>query len=340
MALGTTAAILGATALSGGGSFLGGWLGRNKAKQIGTIEQQAAEAEERKAMEQFGLTDPQIRDAYERAKGTVSTVGNRSSDDLLAAGREANAGFDPYLSAGRESLSTLSQLANAPEERFNFQFSQDDPSYQWRVAEAQKALERSAAARGTLSGGGTLKALTRYSQDAASQEYAAAFDRSLKGFEANKSARQQRLNTLAGLVNTGYGAQGQVANNIVNTNTTAAGYRNRAAELEAGYDIEGTGAQIANRQYYEGLGRNARGLATQARTGSMTAASNAWTQGLTGAFNAGAQGLMTLGMLGSGAPKYNASVPNWVYTGQMPGGRGYGTLGGWPNYGEYYGGFQ
>jgi hypothetical protein len=45
------------------------------------------------------------------------------------------------------------------------------PGYQFRLGEGMKALERSAAARGTLLTGGTAKGLARYAQDYASGEY-------------------------------------------------------------------------------------------------------------------------------------------------------------------------
>jgi len=48
---------------------------------------------------------------------------------------------------------------------------QNSPGYQFRLGEGLKALERSAAARGTLQTGGTLKGLTRYGQEYASNEY-------------------------------------------------------------------------------------------------------------------------------------------------------------------------
>jgi hypothetical protein len=61
---------------------------------------------------------------------------------------------------------------------------QSAPGYQFRLAEGAKALQRSAAARGTLLTGGTLKGLERYAQDYASGEYA---------------NRAQQLFSLAGL---------------------------------------------------------------------------------------------------------------------------------------------
>jgi hypothetical protein len=65
------------------------------------------------------------------------------------------------------------------------------PGFQFRLAEGQKALERSAAAKGTLLTGGTAKALTRYGQDFASNEY------------------NNRYNQLYGLSQLGLNAAGQ-----------------------------------------------------------------------------------------------------------------------------------
>lgn len=52
-----------------------------------------------------------------------------------------------------------------------------DPSYQFRLGEGLKALERTASARGGLLSGGALKAAQRYGQDFASQEFGNAYNR-------------------------------------------------------------------------------------------------------------------------------------------------------------------
>ena len=52
-----------------------------------------------------------------------------------------------------------------------------DPSYQFRLGEGMKALERNAAARGGLISGSALKAAQRYGQDYASQEFGNAYNR-------------------------------------------------------------------------------------------------------------------------------------------------------------------
>ena len=59
----------------------------------------------------------------------------------------------------------------------------EDPGYQFRLDEGRKALERSAAAQGTLRSGATLKGLMDYGQNTASQEYQRAYNRRLKEYQ-------------------------------------------------------------------------------------------------------------------------------------------------------------
>jgi len=73
-----------------------------------------------------------------------------------------------------------------------------DPSYQFRLGEGMKALDRQAAARGGLISGGALKAAQRYGQDYASQEFGNAYN---------------RLASMAGLGQTATGAMGNAAGN-------------------------------------------------------------------------------------------------------------------------------
>jgi hypothetical protein len=84
---------------------------------------------------------------------------------------------------------------------------QADPGYAFRLSEGMKALDRTAAARGGLLSGSTLKGAQRYGSDLASQEYQNAFNR----YQANRAQQAQeygnafnrfqteRINTLAPL---------------------------------------------------------------------------------------------------------------------------------------------
>lgn len=62
-----------------------------------------------------------------------------------------------------------------------------DPGYQFRLDQGTGAIQHSAAARGVLNTGGTLKDLLNYGQSAGSQEYSNAADRSLNTYQTNFS---------------------------------------------------------------------------------------------------------------------------------------------------------
>ena len=61
-----------------------------------------------------------------------------------------------------------------------------DPSYKVRLKEGRDQVDASAAARGSLMTGGTLKALTQYGQDQASKEYAAIYGRGANTWGMNQ----------------------------------------------------------------------------------------------------------------------------------------------------------
>lgn len=69
-----------------------------------------------------------------------------------------------------------------------------DPGYAFRLQEGFKALERSAAARGTALSGGTLRELARYNQGFASNEFGNAYNR----FQNNRATRFNQLAAISG----------------------------------------------------------------------------------------------------------------------------------------------
>jgi hypothetical protein len=116
------------------------------------------------------------------------------------------------------------------------QHFQQDPGYAFRQSEGMKALERSAAARGNLLSGSTLKGVQRFGQDLASQEYQNAFNR----YQVERSAKLNPLQSLMGsgqsAANVMTGAAGQMgqneASNIYNAGQArASGYIGQANAL-------------------------------------------------------------------------------------------------------------
>ena len=248
----------GAGLAQGLGSFFGSRALKSGIKQAGTQLYQSRQREAANALQMPETVNPAISEAYRTAGQDLSTVANRSADDLGAAGRTANEYLNPYIEGGGKAFQTLGDLAQTPEEKFNFQFSQDDPSYQFRLQQGQQALERSAAARGILQTGGTAKALARYGQDAASQEYQAAFNRALGTFGANQNTRQQRISTLAGMANVGYGASGAAGQNLIGTTQTGGNWRNMAAQTQGQWGIDSQNRQTEIAMKYGDLARNLR----------------------------------------------------------------------------------
>lgn len=100
-------------------------------------------------------------------------------------------GYNPGGGYGPGTGRTFGTYGGAPQfqwDKFvapNPQDVANDPSYQFRLAEGSKAIQGSAAARGLLRTGGTLKDLMGYGQDLASQEYANMFNRAYQGWGAN-----------------------------------------------------------------------------------------------------------------------------------------------------------
>jgi hypothetical protein len=118
---------------------------------------------------------------------------------------EAVARQKPFYDAGTNALALMQGRTNAMPPAFQFRPEQltTDPGYGFRLSEGLKALERSAAARGGLLSGGTGKALTRYGQEAASQEYGNAFNRGLTEYNALRARESEEYNRLAGLAGVG-----------------------------------------------------------------------------------------------------------------------------------------
>ena len=123
----------------------------------------------------------------------------------------------PFLTAGTNALARMQAGEFAQPGAFNandpryaqpgaFSFGandfQADPGSAFRLSEGQRALERTAAARGGLISGTALKAASRYSGDLASQEYQNAYQRALTGY----GTQVDRSNTAFSRGLTGYNA--------------------------------------------------------------------------------------------------------------------------------------
>ncbi len=126
---------------------------------------------------------------------------------------------------------------------------QADPSYQFRLTEGQKALERSGAARGVTNTGGTLKDILNYGQQAASQEYGNIYNRALNTYNVNEANRGRAFDTNAALGFQGYGANEMGRSQAYGTNEAnrQQAYQTNEANAQQAYNMNA----LANQQMYQ-----------------------------------------------------------------------------------------
>lgn len=149
---------------------------------------------------------------------------------------------EPWRQAGSNALAQITQGLGAGGQ-FSRPFSmadyEADPGYAFRLSEGMKALDRTAAARGGLLSGATLKGAQRYGQDMASQEYQNAFNR----YQVNRSNALNPLMSVAGLGQTSVNALGSAGQNYANQageaymgagNARASGYIGGSNAMSAG----------------------------------------------------------------------------------------------------------
>jgi hypothetical protein len=177
-------------------------------------------------------------DAATRAAEAQAGASRYAADLQQQQYRENVQRQQPFYQAGVNALPELVQASRYTP--FGMDQFTADPGYGFRLSEGQKALDRSAAARGGLISGGALKAATRFGQDMGSQEYTNAFNR----YQTERQARLGPLQSLTGMgqstANT-IGAAGQnMASNVGNygmqgANATGEGYMGAANARASGY---------------------------------------------------------------------------------------------------------
>lgn len=143
-----------------------------------------------------------------------------------------------YRDLGQTGLGQLSSNLGELTGTFDMSKFQQDPGYDFRMQEGQKALERSAAARGGLLGGATAKALARYGQDYGSQEYDKAYNR----FNQDRDQRYSKLMDIVGVGQNSAAQQANAGQNYASAygqNVMGAANANAAARAAEGSALTG-----------------------------------------------------------------------------------------------------
>lgn len=165
--------------------------------------------------------------------------------------QQTRADLAPYRDQGTQSTNLMSDLYgfNGPEAQARARESfQSDPGYQFQRSEGLRAVEGSAAARGSALSGGTMKALQSYGTGLADQSYGNWYQRlaNMQGIGQNAAAQTGNAGSNA-------------ANNISNLYGQA-GAAQAGGYLAAGNAITGSLSDAAKAYgYYKGGGFNQYG---------------------------------------------------------------------------------
>jgi hypothetical protein len=119
------------------------------------------------------------------ASASAQSSGGGSS----SGGGDSRPNPSNYSAPGVPSLRPSPHPLRPWEERFTaptMEEALDSPGFKFRLGEGLKALERSAASRGTLLTGGTLKGLQNYGQESASQEYDKVYGRKYNEYDTRR----------------------------------------------------------------------------------------------------------------------------------------------------------
>jgi hypothetical protein len=195
------------------------------------------------------------------AADKLGEAANRAEATTRQYGQLAAEQYAPYSAIGTEYLARLDDMirsgyfnTNVQEPDYStFQAPgadfQQEPGYQFRQAEGQRAIESSAAARGSLLSGATQKALARYGQNLASQEYGNVYNRAFgqytnmrnflfNKYNANRAFEERQkanaYNQNAAMIGLGQWGAGNRANVYQNQGSTLANIDVMRGNIAAG----------------------------------------------------------------------------------------------------------
>ena len=215
-------------------------------------------------------------DAAKSAANTQADANRYASDLQYKMWQEQQALQKPWLEAGQRALPKLEAQYNAMPAAFTGQVNLgQDPGYAFRLAEGNRALNQSAAARGGLISGNALKAAQRYGQEMGSQEYGNAYQRALDVYNAGVKREATGYNRLANLAGIGQTAAGELAGQAgqYGANVSSLASATGAAQANALIN-QGNARASAYQGYGSALGQGLQGIYQ-----NRNAISNWWNSG-------------------------------------------------------------
>jgi hypothetical protein len=197
-----------------------------------------------------GLVGGLIQNASQRQAASMQSDAAQRGIDLASDINKQQLALNaPFYDAGVTGQNRLMDLLGlgkntgaADYGKYSKDFSmadyQADPGYAFRLSEGMKQLGRTAAGRGGLISGQTMKGLQDYAQNAASQEYSNAFSR----YQTNRS---NQLQPLGNLQNVGVSAANQQSATLGNYGANVSNLMGQQGQAQAAGAL-GTGNTINN----------------------------------------------------------------------------------------------
>lgn len=187
------------------------------------------------------LSSKESRKGAEKAAEAQTQAADKAADVQWRMYDTTREDMAPWRETGEKALYSLADLMGldtgrpAGENtgtlagRYSLKDFYEDPGYAFRLKEGEKAINRNAAARGDFFSGRTGKALTRYGQDYASNEFGNLFNRyaNIAGIGQTTAAQTGQFgqNTAANLGNVWTTTAANVGNAYQNAaNARASGY--------------------------------------------------------------------------------------------------------------------
>jgi len=189
----------------------------------------------------------------------IAEMQKKSGEETLAFQKEsletARGDVAPWRQAGVNALGKYQQMLAKGAGEFK-----ESPGYKYRMDQANKAVERSAAARGNVLSGQTLSVLQEQSQGMASSEYQNFINRYYQKMSPYQQMSQQGLGAATGQA----GMQMQGSNAMANTMANTSNQYGNALTQMAGqrYQERSAGSPLMQ-GIQQGLGAYATWKATE-----------------------------------------------------------------------------
>ena len=187
----------------------------------------------------------------EKAAETVAGATDQASATQWAIYQQSREDLAPWREAGGEALGDLVNMMEKGPGEF---VPSEQPGYKFGYEEfVEKPTLRLASATGALGGGGTQKALTRYAQDYASQEFDNFLTRWYKSLTPYQSLAGIGQATAAQGAQTGAYTGAQIGQNIIaGGEARATGYANQGNIW--GNVLSGVGQNALDYSIYKKMG--------------------------------------------------------------------------------------